>query len=197
MGKLFILLIVPFLFAGCITKKEVENNYFVYSDGEWIQVDENPMKDEEVVNDEDKIVPDEDQIIPDSPIITDSNNEIDVDYFEEVPEPDEDEEISRDFDYLEIPDEDMCDNPCKLLYGNYDGKLCQKNDGKKIRLYVTSEQCRCQTKILFTSTLQDYYFFGYYFPLKADDSEDIMDLGTYEMELRVTISGEKQIFICN
>lgn len=58
MSKLFILLIVPFLFACCITKKEVENNYFVYADGEWIQVDENPMADDEVKNDEDKIVPD-------------------------------------------------------------------------------------------------------------------------------------------
>ncbi|HRZ80180.1 MAG TPA: hypothetical protein P5044_09240, partial [bacterium] len=155
MSKLFILLIVPFLFACCITKKEVENNYFVYADGEWIQVDENPMADDEVKNDEDKIVPDEDQIIPDSPIITDSDSEVDEDFFEEVTEPDEDGEISRDFDYPEIPDEDMCADPCKLLYSKYDNKLCQENGGKKIRIYVSPKECLCQTKIVFTTTLQD------------------------------------------
>ena len=192
--KVFYVIIFAIIMASCTN---VEKYYFVYADGEWVQVDENPIKDGEVVNDKDKIVPDEDQIIPDSPIITDSDSEVDVDYFEEVTEPDEDGEISRDFDYPEIPDEDMCDNPCVLLRDKYDNKLCQESGGKKIRLTVASQECRCQTKITFTSTLQNFYFFGYYFPLKSDGNEDIMDLGTYEMELVITISGEKQIFICN
>jgi hypothetical protein len=151
------------------------------------RVDNEVDKDEIINTDEDKII--ENDI--DNP--TDTENENDEDSF--IPDPDE--EITQDFDYPEIPDEENCDNPCVLLRAMYNNKLCQEIGGKKIRLYVTPEECRCQTRILFTSTLQDYYFFGYYFPLKADDSENIMDLGTHQMELLVTISGNTEIFTCN
>lgn len=190
--KVFYVIIAIAIMVSCTN---VEKYYFVYADGEWIQVDENPMVDDETVNDLDgSKKPDTDKIIEndiDNP--ADTENENDEDSF--IPDPDE--EITQDFDYPEIPDEDMCGNPCILLRDKYNNKLCQEVGGKKIRLYVTHEECRCQTKITFTSTLQSFYFFGYFFPLQADDNDDYMNLGTHQMELLVTISGNTEIFTCN
>lgn len=192
----FIIFLMVFI-NSCIIKKETTKEYYLWCDGEWVQIDEDPKADNEVNNDSDtKIDSDLDKIIENDVEFTDTENEADLDYFDDFAEPDEDKEISRDFDYLEVPDEEICDFPCKYLFAKYDNKLCQESGGKKIRLYVTSKDCRCQTRVLFNAELQNYYFFGYYYPLHSDDNEDVVDLGTYEMELVITISGEKQIFIC-
>lgn len=194
MNRLLILITISFLSVVVISCGDTvtNNNYFVYSEGEWIQVDENPITDEEVKNDEDKIVPDEEQIIPDSPIITDSDNEVDEDYSEI---PDEDEEITRDFDYPEIPDEDMCGEPCVLLYDKYDGTNWKEKDGEELmKLYIVNAGCRCEGQLILKSGYRES-FYGFYFPL-ISETKNTLDLGSTENEIVFTTKadGKKRYF---
>ena len=192
----FFIVFFSFFSTSCITKTEIIEEYFVWCDGGWEQIDENPMADEEVVkNDEDKIVPDEDQIIPDSPIITDSDSEVDEDFFEEVTEPDEDEEISRDFDYPEIPDEDMCENPCILLKDKYDSWLGKdKDSGELMSLSIIKENCACQTYLVLEKGYRES-FYGYFFPV-VSEIKNTLELGAVETEIIFTTKadGKKRYF---
>lgn len=80
--------IIFFAAITLISCTKVENNYFVYTDGEWIQVDENPMTDEETKNDpdvksdEDKIIIDDGEItVPDESSVDKENEDPDEDVF--------------------------------------------------------------------------------------------------------------------
>lgn len=188
--KVFYVIIAIAIMVSCTN---VEKYYFVYADGEWIQVDENPMVDDETVNDLDgSKKPDTDKIIEndiDNP--ADTENENDEDSF--IPDPDE--EITQDFDYPEIPDEDMCGNPCILLYDKYNGtNWKEKDDEELMKLYIVNADCQCEGQLILKSGYRES-FFGHYFPL-ISEIKNSLELGSSENEIIFTTKadGKKRYF---
>lgn len=158
---------------------------------EWAEMDTDPRVDNEV--DKDEIInTDEDKIIEndiDNP--TDTENENDKDSF--IPDPDE--EITQDFDYPEIPDEDMCGNPCILLYDKYNGtNWKEKDDEELMKLYIVNADCQCEGQLILKSGYRES-FFGHYFPL-ISEIKNSLELGSSENEIIFTTKadGKKRYF---
>ncbi len=188
MKSLFFFAIVIVIFA-CTN---VEKYYFVYADGEWVQVEEDPRPD----NGEEKEIEDVTEnsdneniaVSDDSEVVTEEHLKPD----EENPEEflsDEDAEITDDA--FIVPDADFCDQPCTLLYDNYDGYYGKdKENGKRIRLHMTPTECRCETEMILTDEGYRESFFGFYFPLNSDNNSNTLSLGSNNREIIFFIASE-------
>lgn len=193
--KVFYVIIFAIIMASCTN---VEKYYFYCisydEDGkciEWAEMDTDPRVDNEV--DKDEIInTDEDKIIEndiDNP--TDTENENDEDSF--IPDPDE--EITQDFDYPEIPDEDMCGNPCILLRDQYNNWLGKDRDsGELMSIATITDGCMCRIELYLEQGYQEL-FYGYFFPV-VSEIENSLDLGSSENEIIFTTKadGKKRYF---
>lgn len=180
----------------------VEKYYFVYSDGEWVQVEENPMADKE--QDDFDVVPEAGDnenvaVNDDGEAINEEGTDPDSDSI--YPDEENPEEILPDEDVEEtdettvVPDDDFCDNPCFSLYVPYDGYLGKdKENGEIMRIWIVPADCQCEAQMILEYGYRES-FFGYTFPMTAESS-NTLNTGNIDRDIVFTIfsTGEERYF---
>lgn len=200
MKSLFVFAVVLMMIA-CTN---VEKYYFVYADGEWVQVEEDPRPDNSLDNkDAESIVENGDNenvaVNDDGEIVVEEDLEPDSDSFLDEENPEEiitEDDAENTDDGSVVPDDDFCDNPCVFLYTPYDGYLGKDRDnGEMMRIWIVTNGCRCEAQMILEYGYRES-FFGYTFPLTADETSNTLNTGNTSRDIIFTVfsDGKERYF---
>lgn len=148
---------------------ETNNYYFVYSDGEWVKVDENPMADK----DHQEVDISQDDSDNENVDVNDDGEVVN----EEDLEPDEDSNFLDEENPEELlPDQDVAipDDVCVYLKERATLNICYlAQDGEKIFI-AAHEKEECEAVI--ESSINGYrYYYGIELPFYSKDNNSVLD----------------------